>query len=515
MKKNLYLKMMAIIFGISLATFLVIRFYVMNSFREKLIRQVPKSAVDTAYSVIESVAKEYQEKKLTESAAQEQIKSIISNLRLDDGSYFGIHDLNLKMILHPIKTALNGTDLNNYKSPTGRLIFVEMNQAVAKENGRAWYNYYWPKPNEAVDKEKTSYLRVYNPWGWVIGSGMYVEDVEASMHDFFLKIEIIISLLFGTAIISGHFIAKKISEKLKDVAAEVNHTAMSFKETATETQKSIQSLAQISVEQASAIEETAASVHEIRSMAEQNSKNSEEALKFSDQNKKISLKGKEALTDLEVAIHDIEKSIENMNEEIENNNKKFEDIILVITEINNKTKVINDIVFQTKLLSFNASVEAARAGEHGKGFSVVAEEVGKLAAMSGDASKEINDLISSSAERISAIVTESKKILSSLNGETTAKVEKGQATSNEFSQIFDNIIQNIEKMSNSINEMSMASKEQGEGITQINMALNQLTDAGHQGMNSTENIKLQIESLYKGTENLDGSVKVLNKEIHG
>ncbi|MGZ3808817.1 MAG: cache domain-containing protein, partial [Bacteriovorax sp.] len=101
MKKNLYLKMMAIIFGISLATFLVIRFYVMNSFREKLIRQVPKSAVDTAYSVIESVAKEYQEKKLTESAAQEQIKSIISNLRLDDGSYFWIHDLNLKMILHP------------------------------------------------------------------------------------------------------------------------------------------------------------------------------------------------------------------------------------------------------------------------------------------------------------------------------------------------------------------------------------------------------------------------------
>lgn len=515
-KKNLYLKIMLLIIGISFATFLIMRFYVMNSFREKLIRQVPKSAVDTAYSIIESVTKQYDEKKLTKEAAQDEVKSIIENLRLDDGSYFWIHDLNFKMVLHPIKPALNGTDLSNYKSPTGRSIFVEMNQEIAKEKvGRAWYNYYWPKPNESMDKEKTSYLRVYKPWGWVIGSGMYVEDVESSMHDFFLKIEIITSLLFIIALMSGHFIARRISEKLKEVSAEVDITAMSFKETASETQRSIQSLAQTSVQQASAIEETAASVHQISSMAEQNVKNSEEALKFSDHNKEISLRGKEALGELEEAIRDIEKSIANMNGEFENNNKKFEDIVLVITEINNKTKVINDIVFQTKLLSFNASVEAARAGENGKGFSVVAEEVGKLAAMSGNASKEINDLISSSTERISTIVDGSKKILSALNKETNAKVEKGQMTSHEFSNIFDDIIQNIDKMSDSINEMSLASKEQGEGILQINVALTQLTSAGHQGMNSTEEIKHQIETLYKGTENLDSSMRVLNKEIVG
>lgn len=516
MKKSLYLKIMAIIIGISLSTFLVIRFYVMDSFKEKLIQQVPKSAVDTAYSIIESINKEHTENKLTEKAAQEKIMSIIKNLRLDDGSYFWIHDLNLKMVLHPIKSEMNGTDLNNYKSPNGQLIFVEMNQAIAKENnGRAWYNYYWPKPKETSEKEKTSYLRVYKPWGWVIGSGMYVEDVEASMHDFFIKIEIVIILLFAIAIITGHFVARSISNKLKDVSGEVDQTAISFKETASETQKSIQSLAQISVEQAAAIEETAASVEEIRCMAEQNTKNSEDALKFSNQNKEISLKGKESLTELEDAIQDIDKSIGNMNREIENNNKNFEDIILVISEINNKTKVINDIVFQTKLLSFNASVEAARAGEHGKGFSVVAEEIGKLASMSGLASKEINDLISNSANRIAMIVEESKKILSAVNKETTAKVEKGQATSNEFSKVFDNIIFNIEKMSNSINEMSMASREQGQGIDQINLALNELTNAGNLGMNASENIKHQIEALYKGTDNLDCSVKILNIEIQG
>ena len=141
--------------------------------------------------------------------------------------------------------------------------------------------------------------------------------------------------------------------------------------------------------------------------------------------------------------------------------------------------------------------------------------MGKLAAMSGVASKEISELIINSSNRISIIVEESKKLLSELNKETAARVEKGQMTSNEFSHIFDNIIENLDTMSTSIGEMSLASKEQGEGISQINVALNQLTEAGHQGMNSTESIKLQVESLYKGTENLNSTVKILNKEIVG
>jgi methyl-accepting chemotaxis protein len=160
-------------------------------------------------------------------------------------------------------------------------------------------------------------------------------------------------------------------------------------------------------------------------------------------------------------------------------------------------------------------VEAARAGEHGKGFAVVAEEVGKLAHISGDASKEIHGLISSSAEKIAKIVADSKHMLSNLNYETTQKVQKGQVTSTQFSHIFDNIILNIEKMSSAIHEMSLASKEQGEGINQINLALNQLTEAGNLGMNSTESIKNQVEALYEGTEHLNVSVNILNKEIQG
>ena len=514
MKKNLYFKMMLLLGGISLSVFLVIRFYILESFKDQLIRQVPKSAVDTAYSVIEGLEKEYKDKKLPESEAKAEVMKIINKLRLEEGTYFWIHDINLKMVLHPVKPEMNGTDISNYKSPSGVHIFAEMNEML-KAKGQGWYNYSWPKNPQVGEREKTSYLKLHRPWGWIIGSGEYVEDVERQMEGFFLTINIIVGVLFILALIVGHFIAKNITRKLKGVSDEVDKTVVEFRKTAEVTQRSIEALTQVSVEQASAVEETSSSVHEIKVMAEMNVKNSEGALIISMNNKDISLKGKESLGSLESSIKKIEEGIQVMNREVESNNKKFEDITLAIAEISNKTNVINDIVFQTKLLSFNASVEAARAGEHGKGFAVVADEVGKLAAMSGVASLEINDLISKSSERISRIVEDSKVKMEELNKEIIDRVRHSQATSDEFSEVFDHIISNVQKMGVGINEMAQASKEQGDGIIQINTALNQLTQTSHMSMNSAENLKHQMDGLNKGTETLSISVSVLNKEIGG
>lgn len=515
MKKNLYFKIMLLAITINVVIFAFIKFYILNSFKEKLIKQVPKSAVETAYSIVASVAKDSAEKKLSEDDAKKAVIKIINQLRLEDGSYFWIHDLNVKMIDHPIKPNLNNTDLHNLKTPDGHPLFVEMNEVVAKNNGSGWYNYVWPKPNETANKEKTSYIKLFKDWGWVIGSGMYVEDVEASMKSFFMQIEIMLLSLFALGFLAAHIMAKRISKRLSFVSHDVEQISKNLNGMTFESQKSVEALAQISIEQASAIEETATSVHEIQMMAEQNIRNSEEAIKFSNENKEITQKGKFALSELENSIVAIEASIKKMNQEIENNNKKFEDIIIVINDINNKTKIINDIVFQTKLLSFNASVEAARAGEHGKGFAVVAEEVGKLADMSGNASKEINELILKSSERITNIVKESKSIIELLNKETKEKVDHGQETSQEFSIIFDNIYANIEKMSSAINDMTLASKEQGEGISQINIALSQLSDTGNIAMNSTETIKAKMEEVHRDTETLDRSVLILNKEVEG
>ena len=102
----------------------------------------------------------------------------------------------------------------------------------------------------------------------------------------------------------------------------------------------------------------------------------------------IATEGRESVNQMRLSMQDIENSINHMSHQVGESNEQIENIVKIIGEISNKTAIINDIVFQTKLLSFNASVEAARAGEHGKGFAVVAEEVGNLAQMSGTAAKE-------------------------------------------------------------------------------------------------------------------------------
>jgi methyl-accepting chemotaxis protein len=514
MKKNLYTKIISLSVGILIVIFLFINFYILAQFKDRLIQEVPKSSVNTAYGILDYYGHQESEHQLIKEEAQKLAREAIENLRLDDGSYFWIQDKNLKMVMHPIKPELNNKDLKEIKNEKDEQVFYNMAMSI-KETGSGWYSYDWTKPNETVFKEKTSYLKTYKPWGWTVGSGMYIEDIEKEISPFFIEVQIILIIIFFISLILSHLLAKKISTHLEAISNEVDHTAKNFFKATKEVQSSTTTLAQIAVEQASAIEETAASVHEINAMAEQNSRNANGALKFSTENKVITIQGKGALEDLEEAINEIEGSITSMVIDIKNSNEKFESIAKIINDINDKTKIINDIVFQTKLLSFNASVEAARAGEHGKGFAVVAEEVGKLAHMSGEASKEIHQIIIESTNQINELLVESKKILDQIEIDSKNKVEKGHDVSRNFSAIFDRMINNIEQVNASIEEMSHASIEQGQGVSQIQVALNQLTESGHLGMNSSESIKSQVNILYGDAENLENQVLKLNKEIRG
>jgi methyl-accepting chemotaxis protein len=194
----------------------------------------------------------------------------------------------------------------------------------------------------------------------------------------------------------------------------------------------------------------------------------------------------------------------NSMRDINESNAQIGEIVKVIREIDSKTKVINDIVFQTKLLSFNASVEAARAGEHGKGFAVVAEEVGNLAAMSGGAAEEISSLLESSIQKVESIA-----------GLTKTKVEGGTVVAQDCGSVLDDIVKSVTSVTKMAGEISSACTEQSQGVQEITKAMNQLDQMTQQNAATSEEAASAAEELSAQAESLNSLVRTLTQAVEG
>lgn len=137
----------------------------------------------TAAGILDHYYRLEQSGTLTREVAQQQAKATLSAMRYDNGSgYFWINDMGPKMVMHPVKPELNGTDLSNNKDPNGKFLFVEFVSTV-KANGKGFVDYYWPKPGSPDPVEKFSHVAGFAPWGWIVGTGVYVDDLNAAFWD--------------------------------------------------------------------------------------------------------------------------------------------------------------------------------------------------------------------------------------------------------------------------------------------------------------------------------------------
>ena len=196
-------------------------------------------------------------------------------------------------------------------------------------------------------------------------------------------------------------------------------------------------------------------------------------------------------------------------------NRRIAEISSVISDIAAKTKVINDIVFQTKLLSFNASVEAARAGENGKGFAVVAEEVGNLAQMSGRSAGEISAIVEESIRKVDAIVTENKSNVEKFIQSAKLKVQKSQAVASKCGTMFDQVVDNTTKVNGLIEEISRASSEQSKGIEEITNAMGQIDLATNENSTVTHSVAKAAKDLSGRADVLKEMSSELYQTVHG
>ncbi|MDQ3232593.1 MAG: methyl-accepting chemotaxis protein, partial [Pseudobdellovibrionaceae bacterium] len=336
----------------------------------------------------------------------------------------------------------------------------------------------------------------------------------AAQRNFILCVATVFSLIVVSMLISV-YITRAINAALKAVAELLSHGADAVAKIAVQVAMASQNLASSATEQASALQETTAAVEETKSMIKKNAENSSKSATLSQQSYETALKGKEAIIEMTGSIDGIAHSNAEIMAQNEVTNKELMDIVRVIREIEGKTKVINDIVFQTRLLSFNASVEAARAGEQGKGFAVVAEEVGNLAQMSGTSAREIQILLDNSVRLVDTIVTNTKQKMNSLSQVGKEKIEAGIVTAERCGDILQQIVANVAIVGQMTNEISSACHEQSEGITEINNAMTEMDTVAHQNSAACEQTSVAAEELKTHAGKLLSMVQQLEQVIHG
>ncbi len=540
---------------------------------------------------------------------RKQAVAMVSTIRYAKSGYFWINDTKPTMIMHPMNPTLNGKDLSSIKDPNGVYLFVEMAKA-AKDKGEGLVKYIWAKPGKKEPQPKYSYVIYFKPWDFVVGTGVYVDDIEekiSSMGEVSSDkiseaiISIVIFTLLAIAILTvilniistktiinpikvlqdgvvGFFkylnkqtndtrmieldskdelgqMAKIINENIiqtkeiieqdealieevKSVVREVEKGYLTSRVKGTTVNESLEELKtnlnemlqvlesniakdinkvdavlekysrlnfidkindesnlaqkintlstiinemlktnlddgytlqensdiltsnvhQLSTssnQQASSLEETAAALEEITSTMRNNTSNMTQMSQYADE---------------------LSSSVEIGQNLAQQTTKAIDEINTEITSISEAITVIDQIAFQTNILSLNAAVEAATAGESGKGFAVVAGEVRNLASRSAEAAKEIKELVESA----------------------TQKANGGKNISDEMIVGYEGLHNSIEKTISIINDVSGASKEQMQGIEQINNAiaeLDQTTQKNAMIATQTNEISVQTNQM--------------------
>jgi methyl-accepting chemotaxis protein len=498
-----------------------------------------QSQTETAASVIEHFAEMERDGRLETEEAKRLAVEAIASMRYGEDDYFWINDSKPRMIMHPFKPSLNGKDLSGFADPDGVHLFKEMVK-VTRTKDADFVHYRWEKPGHTEPVDKISYVKRIKQWDWIVGTGLYTDDIKAqttmmlygavgivgftifasllvviwfarglsrpiaqvvnmlqemtkghigqrlnlNRHDEIgimaanldefaenLEHELVDSMqrlangdltfeihpVDGDDVIRGAL--KTMEQDLNEMVGRIQITGEQISSGASQVADASQSLSQGATESASSLEQISASINELASQTDHNADNAGQAAKLSSEASNAANRGNESMDHLVAAMEDINESSQNISKII---------------------KVIDEIAFQTNLLALNAAVEAARAGQHGKGFAVVAEEVRNLAARSAKAASETAELIEGSV----------------------AKAQNGAEIAQETSKVLDEIVSHSTKVSDLIDEIASASKEQAQGISQVNIGISQIDDVTQQNTANAEQGAAAAEQLSSQAEQL-------------
>jgi methyl-accepting chemotaxis protein len=517
--------------GLIATTLLALEEYHKDLMTEK---QVQTSAlVETAYSIVANHYAMAEKGAMSDEEAQAQAKAEVKALRYDETNYFWINDLNARIVMHPIKPQLDGKDLSNFADPDGKKIFVEF-AAVAKRDGEGVVPYLWPKPGSDEPVSKISYVKGFKPWGWVIGTGIYVDDVEAAFRENAMTLSVaalaILAVLLALAVAITRSIVSPLShttaamndismgegdltrrldesgkdeiaglstafnrfcEKIEQIIIKVNQTSTQLATAAEELSSTTRQNHENIAQQQNETQQVATAVTEMAATVKEIAENAEGAANSARTADEQALQGKEVVVDVTEAINHLAGEMNSASDVI-NQLAKESDSIGTVSD------VIHGIAEQTSLLALNAAIEAARAGEQGRGFAVVADEVRSLASRTQQATAEIREMI----ERLQSGTQNAVDVVHRSGDTTLSTVEKAKAAA----QSLDQIVSSVVLISDRNTQIASASEEQSAVANEIDQSVVHISQL-------TEQSFLASEQITQATNELSRLGEALNEMI--
>jgi methyl-accepting chemotaxis protein len=443
---------------------------------------------------------------MSEAEAQQQAAATLKQLRYSGEEYFWINDMTPVMIMHPFKPELDGTNLSEITDPDGNTLFLDFVEVVESQ-GKGFVAYQWPKPGVEEPQPKVSYVSGFEPWGWVIGSGVYVDDVQtvAVQEAMRLLVYGLLVLAVGgaSALLIGRSIVVRVNSATAALASGDLSTRLPVGRGKTELEKLAVAL-NATLDRSSAVaEKVTSAIGELDAAATQLVRSSDtmasDAQQTTDRTMEVTGAAQEVSTGIDTVAagtHQMGASIKEIAENAqkvarmaaeavaaaESTNRTVVDLGESSAEISEVVKVITQIASQTNLLALNATIEAARAGEAGSGFAVVAGEVKDLAQETAKATGGISarvELIQTTVAQAAQEISHIGDIIQSISefqATIAGAVEEQTATTAEMAANTERIAGGGRSIASALDEVGESSRRTSEELADIRSAATELAE---------------------------------------
>ncbi|QOQ77140.1 methyl-accepting chemotaxis protein [Pseudomonas poae] len=471
---------------------------------------------------------------LTREVAQKQALSAVRGLRYDHDDYFWINDLTPVMIMHAANPKLDGQNLSAIRDPDGFAVFNEF-VILAKAKGAGIVNYRWPKPGAEAPVEKTSYIQLFEPWGWIIGSGVYVDDVQAEFKGQVWNASLIglgialvmavLVLLIARSIVhplqaavnamaniasgesdltrsldthgrdevtqlSQHF--NSFTAKLRQVVGQLQVCANALGQSSTELGTNASQAHDRSQQQSQQMELVATAINEVTYGVQDVAKNAEHA---ASEMRDAQAQAQQGQVNIDGSLQQIDQLSSTISQAVE----VIRTLSSESTQIGGVLEVIRSIADQTNLLALNAAIEAARAGEQGRGFAVVADEVRLLAQRTQKSTAEIQVMI----ERLQGHSEAAVKVISDSHSASQLTIEQAGQAGASLTAI-GQALRNLNGLNASI---ASATLQQAHVVEDINQNVTQAAGLSHSTALAAEQSSVASAHLRGLSEQLGGLLR--------